>query len=36
VIYPFRNIDLFHATRSFDLDDYVAEPCHRPFAIEKG
>jgi len=27
VIYPFRNVDLFQATRHFDVNDYVAEPC---------
>ncbi|MFI5957517.1 flavin-containing monooxygenase [Cryptosporangium sp. NPDC051539] len=26
VIYPFRNVDLFHETRRFDLSRYIAEP----------
>jgi 4-hydroxyacetophenone monooxygenase len=28
VIYPFRNVDLFQATRHFSLDDFLAEPSH--------
>jgi len=30
VIYPFRNVDLFQATRHFNLDDFVAEPWRAP------
>lgn len=26
VIYPFRNVDLFHVTRHFDVGQYLAEP----------
>jgi len=26
VIFPFRNVDLFHDTRRFNLEDYIAEP----------
>ena len=28
VIYPFRNIDLFHSTRNFDMSDYATEPAN--------
>ncbi len=34
VLYPFRNVDLFHQTRQFDVDDYIVEPRYDSVAAE--